>query len=82
MPRTVKVRRSAVKALTYRIVIMCLDFIAIYVLTGLTRIALGFMIVSNIYTTIGYFLHERAWSHIHWGIEEERNPRPSPPFFS
>ena len=25
------------------------------------------MIVSNIYTTIGYFLHERIWDRIKWG---------------
>jgi len=70
MPRTVKVSRSVVKALTYRIVVMILDFIAIYLFTGTARIAVGFVVVSNIYTTIGYFLHERAWEHIHWGIED------------
>jgi uncharacterized membrane protein len=70
MPRTIKLRRSVVKALTYRIVIMILDFIAIYLFTGTARIAVGFVIVSNIYTTIGYFLHERAWSRIPWGIED------------
>jgi len=25
------------------------------------------MIVSNIYTTAGYFFHERIWSKIKWG---------------
>jgi len=70
MARTVKLRRSVVKALTYRIIIMCLDFLTIYLFTGAAHIAFGFMIVSNIYTTIGYFLHERAWSRIHWGIED------------
>jgi len=70
MPRTAKVSRSVVKALTYRFIIMCLDFIAIYIFTGTTRIAFGFVIISNIYTTIGYFLHERAWERIHWGIDD------------
>jgi uncharacterized membrane protein len=74
MSRTVKLRRSVVKAITYRIIILCLDFLTIYLFTGEVRVALGFMIVSNIYTTIGYFLHERAWSRIHWGIEEDRRP--------
>jgi uncharacterized membrane protein len=28
------------------------------------------MIASNIYTTLGYFLHERVWARIKWGIVE------------
>jgi uncharacterized membrane protein len=52
-------KRSLVKALTYRVVIVCLDFLAIYIFTHKVEVALGFMIVSNIYTTVGYFLHER-----------------------
>jgi uncharacterized membrane protein len=70
MARTVKLSRSVVKALTYRIIIMCLDFLTIYLFTGAVHVAVGFMIVSNIYTTVGYLLHERAWSRIHWGIEK------------
>ena len=70
MTRTVTGRRSVAKAITYRVVIMSLDFITIYLFTGTARIALGFMIASNIYTTLGYFLHERAWARIKWGIVE------------
>jgi len=62
-------KRSIVKALTYRIIIVCLDFIFIYLLTKKIEMAVGFMIVSNIYTTVGYFLHERAWTHIRWGMQ-------------
>jgi uncharacterized membrane protein len=60
-------KRSAVKALSYRLVIVVLDFVAIYVLTGRPRVALGFMIVSNVYTTVAYFVHERVWARIEWG---------------
>jgi len=70
MVRTVALRRSAVKAITYRILIMCLDFITIYLFTGAIRVALGFMVVSNIYTTIAYFLHERLWARVQWGIDK------------
>ncbi len=59
-------RRSIVKTVSYRVVILILDFTAIYLFTGKITIALGFMIVSNIYTTIGYFLHERIWDRIKW----------------
>lgn len=62
-------KRSVVKALTYRVVIVCLDFLAIYLFTHKVEVALGFMIVSNVYTTVGYFLHERIWARIGWGEE-------------
>ena len=70
MPRTVLLRRSVVKAVTYRILIMCLDFVTIYLFTGAVRVAIGFMIASNIYTTIAYLLHERLWTKLNWGIDE------------
>ncbi len=70
MARIVGVRRSVVKAITYRIFIMILDFLTIYIFTRTVRIAVGFMIVSNIYTSVGYLLHERVWAHVKWGIEE------------
>lgn len=61
-------RRSLVKAITYRLVVMCADAAAIYLLTGQWRLAAGFMVASNIYTTVLYFLHERLWAHIGWGL--------------
>ncbi|MGO9233360.1 MAG: DUF2061 domain-containing protein [Methylocella sp.] len=70
MPRIVSRRRSLTKAITYRIFIMCLDFLTIYFFTGAVHIAIGFMIVSNIYTSIGYLLHERIWARIRWGLDE------------
>jgi uncharacterized membrane protein len=62
-------KRSIVKALTYRVFIICLDFVVIYLLTGKAKVAAGFMIVSNIYTTVGYVLHERIWARVRWGVE-------------
>ncbi|MFD0610568.1 DUF2061 domain-containing protein [Bradyrhizobium sp. GCM10027634] len=68
--RNVSPRRSLVKAITYRVVVMTLDFMTIYVLTGAVHAAVGFMIVSNIYTSLAYLVHERLWATIRWGIEE------------
>jgi uncharacterized membrane protein len=67
--RTTTRKRSLVKALTYRVFIVCLDFLFIYLFTHRVDVALGFMIVSNVYTTVGYFLHERLWARIRWGTE-------------
>jgi uncharacterized membrane protein len=66
--RAVTRRRSFVKAMTYRVLIVCLDFLAIYLLTGRPRIAVGFMIASNVYTSVAYFAHERVWARIGWGV--------------
>lgn len=59
--------RSLLKTASYRLVILTLDFLAIYIFTGQVKVAFGFMIVSNIYTTVGYFIHERIWEKIRWG---------------
>ncbi len=67
--RAVSRKRSVVKAITYRLFIVCLDFLAIYLFTGKVEVALVFMVVSNVYTTVGYFLHERLWARIRWGAE-------------
>jgi adenylylsulfate kinase len=64
---TETLKRSLVKTFSYRIVILILDFTSIYLFTGKVKIALGFMIVSNVYTTVGYFFHERIWDKIKWG---------------
>ncbi len=68
-PRVVSGKRSIVKALSYRLVIVCLDFTTVYLFTGAVRIAVGFMVVSNLYTTIAYVLHERVWARIGWGVQ-------------
>jgi uncharacterized membrane protein len=67
-------KRSIVKTVTYRVFILILDFTSIYIFTGQVKIALGFMIVSNVYTTIGYFFHERIWDKIKWGKIIYKNP--------
>ena len=66
-PAEESLKRSIVKTISYRVVILVLDFTAVYLFTGQVKIAVGFMIVSNIYTTLGYFIHERVWDRIKWG---------------
>jgi adenylylsulfate kinase len=56
-----------IKTISYRVIILILDFISIWLFTGKVKLAVGFMIVSNIYTTLVYFFHERIWDKIKWG---------------
>lgn len=67
MPRAELVKRSVVKAITYRVVNMVLDFATIYLFTKQVKVALSFLIASNVYTTLAYFGHERIWARIKWG---------------
>jgi len=67
-------RRSVVKTISYRVVILILDFATIYLFTGKIKVALGFTIVSNVYTTICYFFHERVWDKITWGKIAYKKP--------
>ena len=59
--------RSVAKALTYRALIIIADSIVVYLLTRRFDLVAGFVIVSNIYSTVLYFIHERIWNDIHWG---------------
>jgi len=73
--RGASAKRSMVKALTYGLVLGCLDFAVLYLFTRRAVVALGFIVVSNIYTTICYFIYERIWVRITWG-EVELGPVP------
>ena len=67
-------KRSIAKAISYRIIIITLDFFVIYFITGRLSLAFGFMIASNLYTSIVYFFHERLWNKIKWGLETKPKP--------
>jgi adenylylsulfate kinase len=60
-------RRSVVKAISYRVIVLVADFAAVFLFTNRVEIALGFVVVSNIYTSVLYFFHERFWDRVTWG---------------
>lgn len=60
-------RRSVLKAVSYRVVVVAADFTAVYLFTHSTDVAVGFVVFSNVYTTVLYLLHERFWDRIGWG---------------
>ncbi len=62
-----RVKRSLVKTITYRIVIMTSDIIIAYFITKRLDFAVGFTIFSNAASTLLYFSHERVWNSISWG---------------
>ncbi len=61
------IERSLVKAITFRIVIIIADFIVFFVITGRYMVTLELVVISNIVSTILYFLHERVWNLVPFG---------------
>ena len=71
--RVTRAKQPLLEATTYCLVIVSLDLLAVYLLTGNTALALEFIVVSNLYTPISYFLHERIWAHGAWGKHPTRS---------
>lgn len=61
------VKRSFVKAMTFRTTIIIADTIITFSLTHRYDITIGFVVFTNVASTAIYYLHERVWAHIHWG---------------
>lgn len=59
--------RSAIKAITYRIISIIIDSIIAYTITKSAKQTAILVLISNSISILVYFLHERAWNRIHWG---------------
>ena len=59
--------RSVVKAISYRVFSMSSDFIIVFLVTHQFGVALSLVTLTNIGSTIIYFIHERTWSRVGWG---------------
>ena len=66
-PSVETVERSIIKTISYRIVIGIMEFIVIYFVTGRPAIALGFIVISTVYSMITFYFHDRIWDRIKWG---------------
>ena len=65
-----KTKRSLMKAITFRVLILLSDAIVIFVITRRVDITLGLVIATNLVSTTLYFIHERIWDKIRWGRTE------------
>jgi uncharacterized membrane protein len=66
------IKRSVVKATTFRIVVVIADTLIVLALTHRYDLALGFVILTNVASTLLYYFHERVWAHIHWGSTQKK----------
>ena len=65
-----KLSRSVAKSVTFRILILVADGVIVYFFTRKWELALGIVIVRNLVAMVLYFVHERAWNKIHWGVKK------------
>lgn len=61
--------RSAVKAITWRIIGTIDTFILSWIITGKAKWAFSIASLEVITKTILYYFHERGWNKIKWGRE-------------
>ncbi len=59
--------RSIAKAISYRIVSIISDLILVFAITRKVELTLGIVTVSNLVSTVLYYLHERFWNKLHNG---------------
>lgn len=60
-------QRSALKSATFRITIIISDTIITFALTHRYDITIGFVVFTNVASTLIYYFHERVWAHVNWG---------------
>jgi uncharacterized membrane protein len=79
MPTYTQTKRSLVKAITFRLLILCSDAIVIFLITHRWDETTGLVIATNLASTTFYFIHERIWGHIQWGRTVSGAERPAVP---
>ena len=64
-------RRSIVKAATYRLFATSLVFTVAFLHTGQVGASVKIGLSAAVAKTVLYYLWERLWSHIDWGLEAQ-----------
>jgi uncharacterized membrane protein len=67
MKTYVQTKRSLVKAITFRTLILCSDAVVIFLITHRWDTTAGLVIATNLASSTLYFIHERIWNRIQWG---------------
>ncbi|MCK5612956.1 DUF2061 domain-containing protein [Candidatus Pacearchaeota archaeon] len=64
-------RRSIVKALTWRVIATLVTTLVVYSFTREVVLAMGIGFVDAAIKMVAYYLHERLWNRINFGIKKE-----------
>lgn len=60
-------KRSFVKSITFRAIVIMSDLIIVTAVTHRYDFAIGVVLATNLGSTLLYYLHERVWAKIAWG---------------
>jgi len=63
--------RSMIKAVSWRMLGSIDTFVLSWLFTGNVKAAGAIASTEVITKIVLYYLHERAWSHIHWGFKSQ-----------
>lgn len=68
-------RRSALKALSWRVWATFITFFVALIITGETKFAIEIGLLDTTIKFAAYFGHERIWVRVPWGrIDSEKGP--------
>jgi uncharacterized membrane protein len=67
---TVSRSRSLAKSLTWRVLAIIVTFASIYFLTGEIITATAGTLLTNSINFVLYYLHERVWLKVTWGLKK------------
>ncbi|MDE2025524.1 MAG: DUF2061 domain-containing protein [Patescibacteria group bacterium] len=65
-------KRSVAKSITFRITVIVSDAVITFALTRRYDLTIGFVVFTNVASTLLYYLHERVWAHVHWGRAKKK----------
>jgi len=63
-----RVRRAIVKTVCYRLFMILITITVAWVITGSGVHAVSIGVVTNATKTVTYYIYERAWDRIEWGM--------------
>ena len=65
-------KRSFAKGLSWEVIAFVITFIAVYIVFGDFKISLGFSLILTLIKAALFFVHERLWKKIKWGIIKDK----------
>ena len=65
-------KRTVVRALSYRVTAWVFTIFWTWLFTGDIAKSTGFATVLHVLLTADYYLHERIWLRIKWGLDDPR----------
>ncbi len=61
--------RAIVKTLCYRLFMVVITVLVAWFVTGSSSEAVSIGVITNVTKTGTYYVYERLWDHITWGID-------------